>query len=41
MVKNNVIDVEDSGKVVANYYKDANKIKKLVEDDVPFSKDLL
>ena len=40
MVKNNVLGVDDSGYVVASYYKDASKVVKAVEDDVPFSRKL-
>lgn len=41
MVKNKVIDVETSGAVVANYYKDQERIMKFAHDDVPFSNDLV
>jgi len=41
MVKNKVLDVERSGAVVANYYKDNEKIMKLANDDTPFSNDLI
>ncbi len=41
MVKNKILDVEASGAVVANYYKDQSKIEKLASDDVPFNKDLI
>ncbi len=41
MIKYKVIDVEDAGLVVANYYKDETKVLKFVTDDVPFSKDLV
>jgi hypothetical protein len=41
MVKNKLLDVEVSGAVVANYYKDQNRVIKMAEDDVPFSNDLI
>jgi len=40
MVRNKVIDVEDSGAVVANYYKDKDRIMKIVDDNATFSKDM-
>ncbi|HUY70075.1 MAG TPA: ATPase, T2SS/T4P/T4SS family [Candidatus Baltobacteraceae bacterium] len=40
MVKNNVIDVDDSGFVVANYYKDKAKVLAIVESGQSFSRDL-
>lgn len=41
MVKNNIIDVEDSGLVVADYYKNSSKMLKIVDDNVPYSRDLI
>ncbi len=41
MVENHVVDVDDSGAVVASYYKDSEKIMKIIEDKVPYSKDLM
>ncbi len=40
MVKNNVIDVDDAGFVVANYYSNKEKVKEIVKSDLKFSRDL-
>jgi archaeal flagellar protein FlaI len=41
MVKNKITNVDDSGYLVSSYYKDPDKVLKLVDQDVPFSKELL
>ncbi len=41
MVKNNVFDVDSSGFVVANYYKDRDKVMKIVDADVAYSRDVV
>ncbi len=41
MVKNKVFDVEGSGLVVANYYKDKDNIVKMVDDDAKYSEETL
>lgn len=41
MVKNNIVDVDDAGFVVGNYYRDAGKILKLVDDNAVYSKELI
>ncbi|MDE1856872.1 MAG: CpaF family protein [Candidatus Micrarchaeota archaeon] len=38
MVKNNVLDVDNAGLVVANYYKHRDKVVQIVNDNVPYSK---
>ncbi len=40
MSKNNVIDVDSSGMVVASYYKDRENVMKMIEQDKPYSKDM-
>jgi len=40
MAKNNVMSIDDSGYVVANYYKHKDKVIKLVKDNVPYSRSL-
>lgn len=41
MVKNSVLDVDDSGYVVSSYYRDPDKIMKLVKDNQPYSKEII
>ena len=41
MVKNNVMNVDDAGYIVANYYKNKKRIVKIVDDDMPYSRDLI
>ncbi|MCL5099777.1 MAG: type II/IV secretion system ATPase subunit [Candidatus Marsarchaeota archaeon] len=41
MVRNNVIGVNDSGFVIANYYKNKNKVIDVARSNVPFSRDVL
>ncbi len=36
MVKNKINDVDNAGWVVSSYYRDAEKILKLVDDDAPY-----
>ncbi|BCS91049.1 MAG: archaeal flagellar protein FlaI [Candidatus Micrarchaeota archaeon] len=40
MVKNNVVDVDSSGLVIANYYKNKDKVMQIVNDDVKYTPDL-
>ena len=40
MIANNVTDVDNSGFVVAQYYKDKDRLVKLVDDKVPYVKEL-
>lgn len=40
MLKNNITSIDDSGFVVANYYKHKDKVLQLVKDNVPYSKNL-
>jgi flagellar protein FlaI len=40
MVKNNVTDVNNAGFVVANYYKDKEKVIAAVENDISFSREM-
>lgn len=40
MVANDVMSVDDSGSIVANYYKDRAKVMDIVNNNVAFSKDL-
>lgn len=37
MVKHDVIDVDEAGFVVANYYKNRDKVMDIVKSDVPYS----
>jgi flagellar protein FlaI len=41
MVKNNVINVDDAGFVVANYYRSPEKIIKLANEGQPYSKEAI
>ncbi len=41
MVANNVLDVDDAGSVVANYYKNRTKVMDIVDNNVKFTKDIL
>lgn len=41
MIDNKLLDVDTSGMVVANYYKDSARIMKIVEDGAEYSKDLI
>jgi flagellar protein FlaI len=41
MVKNNVMDVNSSGYIVANYYRNKDKIMKIVNEDKPYSHDII
>jgi flagellar protein FlaI len=40
MVKNDVMSVDEAGLVVANYYRNKNKVLDIVKNDVKFSKDI-
>ncbi len=40
MVSNNVMNVDDAGSVVANYYKNSTKVMDIVNNNVKFSKDI-
>jgi archaeal flagellar protein FlaI len=40
MIRYNVTNIDDAGFVVANYYTKKDKVIKLVDDNVPYSKDL-
>lgn len=40
MVKNDVIDIDNAGLVVASYYKNSDKVIDLAKEGVPFSKEL-
>jgi len=40
MVKNNVVDVNDAGYVIANYYKNENDVLSIVEKDTPYTPDM-
>jgi flagellar protein FlaI len=40
MVKNSVLDVDNAGFVVANYYRDRAKVTGIADSDVKFSKDI-
>ena len=40
MVNNNVTMIDDCGFVVANYYKNRNKVMDIVENNIKFSKDV-
>ena len=40
MIKNNVLGIEDSGLVVANYYTHRDKVVQIVKDNVPYSRDI-
>ncbi len=40
MVKNDITAIDDSGLVVANYYKHRDKVVQLVRDNVAYSKDM-
>ena len=40
MVKNDVTLVDDAGTVIANYYKNKDKVLDIVKSDVKFSKDI-
>ena len=40
MVKNNVINIDDSGFIVANYYKDPERIIKIASEGMKFSRDI-
>jgi hypothetical protein len=39
MVNNNIIDVDDAGLVVANYYKDRKRVVENARNNVKFSHD--
>lgn len=41
MVKNKILDVDSAGFVVANYYKNPDKILQLAKDNVPYTPSLL
>ncbi len=41
MVKNNILDVNSAGLVIANYYKHKEKVLDLAKNDVPFSEGVL
>jgi flagellar protein FlaI len=41
MVKNKVVDVDSAGYVVSSYYRDAEKVLKIVNDNQPYSRELL
>lgn len=41
MIKNNITGIDDSAFVVANYYKNRDKVAQLAKEDVPYTKDLL
>ena len=40
MLRNNITGIDDSGFVVANYYKHKDKVIGLVKDNVAYSKDI-
>lgn len=40
MVANDVLDVDDAGSVVANYYKNSSKVMDIVNNNVKYSKDI-
>lgn len=40
MMKNDVTTIDDSGLVVANYYKHPDKVLQMVKDDVKYSNDM-
>ncbi|MCL5101786.1 MAG: Flp pilus assembly complex ATPase component TadA [Candidatus Marsarchaeota archaeon] len=40
MIKYSVTDINDAGLLIGNFYRDRDKIIKLVEDDVPYSREL-
>lgn len=40
MMRNNVIGIDDSGYIIANYYKHRDKVVQLVKDNVAYSKNL-
>ena len=41
MVKNKILDVDTAGFVVANYYKNREKIMDMVDHDVQYSRELI
>ena len=41
MVKNNIVDVDEAGFVIANYYKDKDKVNDMVAHDLPYSHELM
>ena len=40
MISNNVVDVDDAGLIVANYYKDKARVMEIIKSNVKFSPDL-
>ena len=40
MTKNDIIDVDNAGFVVANYYKSKDKVIDVVDNDVKYSRDI-
>ncbi|MDE1860437.1 MAG: CpaF family protein [Candidatus Micrarchaeota archaeon] len=41
MVKNKVVEVNSAGFVIANYYKDKERVMKIVNSDIPYTPELL
>jgi hypothetical protein len=41
MLKNDTVGIDDAGFVVASYYRHRDKVMGLVNEDVPYSRDLL
>ena len=41
MVKNKIFDMDECGYIVANYYKNKDKVLQLVKDNVPYSRGIL
>ena len=40
MVKNKVFDVDATGYIIANYYKDKNNVLDIVNKDIPYSSEM-
>jgi archaeal flagellar protein FlaI len=40
MIKNNIVGIDDSGFVIANYYKHKDKVVKLAKDNVTYSREI-
>ncbi|MDE1854782.1 MAG: CpaF family protein [Candidatus Micrarchaeota archaeon] len=41
MVKYNVVDVDNAGYIVSSYYRDSEKVLKIVKENQPYSKELI